>query len=91
MRATLGTSACNSSSRFAPSKLPPKNVTPVRLPCGRFRLGTRPIFTGSSPTTKTIGTVELTALIASSAGVLATITPTFRLTRSAARPGSRSG
>src|SRR5215831_13148566 len=41
----LGTSSCNNASRFAPSRLPPKNVTPVRLPSGRLRLATRPIFT----------------------------------------------
>ena len=41
--AILGTSSCNSSSRFAPSRLPPKNVTPVTLPPGRLRLATRPI------------------------------------------------
>src|SRR5215471_5883187 len=72
--ATLGTSSCNSSSRFAPSRLPPKNVTPVRFPPGRLRLATRPIFTGSSPTTNTIGTVGSATLTASNAGVLRTIT-----------------
>jgi len=72
--------------------LPPKNVTPVRLPSGRLRLATRPIFTGSDPTTKTSGTVgPATLTAANTAGVLPTITTAFRRTRSAARPGSRSG
>src|SRR5262245_49235144 len=40
----LGTSSCNSSRRFAASTLPPKNVTPVRLPSGWLRLPTSPHF-----------------------------------------------
>ena len=58
-RAILGTSSRNSSNRFAPRWPPPKNVTPVRFSSGLFRAATSPIFTGSSPTTNTIGTVAL--------------------------------
>ena len=37
----VGTSSCSSSSRFGPSSTL-NEVTPVRLPPGRFRLATRP-------------------------------------------------
>jgi hypothetical protein len=56
MRLTFGTTSCRSSIRFAASCPPPKNVTPVRLPPGRWRFETRPDWTGSPPATNTIGT-----------------------------------
>jgi len=37
-------------------------LTPVRLPPGRLRLGTRPAITGSVLEEKTIGIVEVTRL-----------------------------
>ena len=68
-----------------------RKLTPVTLPPGRLRLATRPSLTGSSPTPKTIGIVAVAALAASAAGVpVATITATWRRTRSAASAGSRS-
>ena len=42
---------------------------PVRLPPGRARLVTRPPATGSSPTLKTIGIVEVALFAASAAGM----------------------
>src|SRR5947199_2014080 len=45
-------------------------VIPVALPPGRLRLVTRPSSTGSAPTAKTIGVVEVAALAATAAGVL---------------------
>src|SRR6202007_2296511 len=59
----LGTSSCSSSSRFGQSS-PRKAATPVSLPPGRLRLATRPNATGSTPTVKTIGIVEVAALAA---------------------------
>ena len=56
----VGISSCISSSRFGPistSKMP----SPVRLPSGRFKLVTSPNVTGSNPTAKTIGVVEVAA------------------------------
>ena len=53
--------------------------TPVTLPPGRLRLATSPIWTGSAPAWKTIGTVVVAAFAASAAGVVtATITVTWR-------------
>src|SRR5262249_54775939 len=64
----LGTSSRSNSSRFAPSAVTRK-VTPVTLAPGRLRLETRPSsWTGSAPTTKTIGMVPVAALAASAAG-----------------------
>jgi hypothetical protein len=53
-------------------------VTPQRLPPGRFRLATRPYFTGSPPNAKTIGMVEVAAFAANTVGPesSATITAT---------------
>ena len=52
-------------------------VTPVMLPPGRLRLGTRPSWTGSPPVSKTIGMVVVAAFAASAAGVVvAAITAT---------------
>jgi hypothetical protein len=63
----------------------------VAFPPGRFRLATRPVFTGSEPTTKTIGIVEVAVLtIRAAAPPAATITSTFRRTRSAAKSGNLS-
>jgi len=39
-------------------------LTPVALPRGRLRLATRPSWTGSLPTVKTIGIVEVADLAA---------------------------
>ena len=65
--------------------------TPVRLPPGRLRAGTKPIRTGSEPTRKTVGIVWVAARAASEVGVLlVTITVTCRLTNSAASAGTRS-
>ena len=66
-------------------------VMPVTLPPGRLRLTTRPAWTGSTPITKTIGIVAVSALAASAAATPPGVTMTFaaRLTRSAASSGSR--
>jgi hypothetical protein len=56
-----GTSSRSNSNLFAPSVLI-KNVTPVTLWPGRFRLETRPSSTGSAPIAKTIGVVALAVL-----------------------------
>jgi hypothetical protein len=55
-----------------------KKLTPVAFPPGLLRAETRPISTGSLPTLKMIGTVDVAALAASAAGVppIATITVT---------------
>ena len=45
-----------------------KEVRPVRLPPGRFRLATSPSRTGSSATSKMIGMVVVAALAARAAG-----------------------
>ena len=47
-----------------------KTVTPVVLPPGRFRLATRPSFTGSLPPVKTIGSAPVTGLEARAVGVI---------------------
>src|SRR6516162_11512493 len=69
-RSALGSSSCKSPSRLVPSSAFIELIL-VKLPPGRLRLATRPISTGSAPTLKTIGTVAVTALAASAAGVLA--------------------
>ena len=65
MDETLGTL----SSRNIPSRFDPRSLvsmaTPVALPAGRLRLATRPIFTGSPPTEKTIGVVAVAYFAAS--------------------------
>jgi ABC-type uncharacterized transport system substrate-binding protein len=66
-------------------------VTPVILPPGRLRLVTRPVVTGSSAVTKTIGMVVVAALAASAAAwEPAMIKTTGQRTKSAASDGSRS-
>ena len=76
MMVAVGTSSCSSSSRFGPTSTL-KEVTPVRLPPGRFRLATSPTSTGSLPIPKTIGIVAVAAFAANAAGVpAATITAT---------------
>src|SRR5215204_846467 len=71
-----GTTARSSSSCFAPT-FAPKVDTPVRLPPGRLRLGTRPSSTGSTATRKTTGTVVVAALAAIADGVLPRTTITM--------------
>src|SRR5260370_17502793 len=61
-----GASSRNISNCFATSSTVWK-LTPVALPPGRLRLGTRPIATGSLPIAKTIGMVVAAALVASDA------------------------
>ena len=66
-------------------------VMPVKLPPGRFRLGTSPSATGSVPVKEDDWNRCRRRLCASSRGVAAlTITVTWRRTRSAASAGSRS-
>ena len=76
-------SAFGISSRNMPSRLGPRSpvtmLTPVAFPPGLLILETNPIFTGSLPTEKMIGVVEV-ALFAASAEVappIATSTFTF--------------
>ena len=72
-------------------KLAVNAVTPVTLPPGRLRLATRPVLTGSSPARRRSGSSWLPLLAASAAAPpLATITATWRRTKSAASAGSRS-
>src|SRR5215468_8913720 len=86
----LGTSSRIIPDRFAPSVLT-TNVTPLTLPLGRLRLGTRPRSTGSAPVAKTMGMVVVAALAATAAGgERATIASTGSDTRSAANSGNRS-
>jgi len=61
-----------------------KKLIPVTLAPGLARLATKPIATGSSATSNTIGMAEVAALAASELGVLAgvAITATWRLTAS---------
>jgi hypothetical protein len=63
----LGTIPRSNSSRFGPTSTA-KVVTPVRLPPGRARLATSPIWTGSIPIWKTIGMLAVAAFAASAAG-----------------------
>jgi hypothetical protein len=62
------------------------------LPVGRFKLATRPYLTGSSPVATTMGIVVVAALAArpATAPPAATMTATWRLTRSAASEDSLS-
>jgi hypothetical protein len=89
-RVRRGTSSRRSSMRFAvTSEL--KTLTPVRLPPGRDRLGTKPSRTGSSPVGKTMGIIVVAALAARVDGVPAVaITATPRRTKSVASPGNWS-
>ena len=86
-----GISSRSNSSRFATTSSI-KSITPVILPPGRFRLATRPSWTGSDPTTKTTGIVEDAAFAARAEGgpPVAAITETGRLTNSATSAGNRS-
>ena len=86
----VGTVSWSSSKRFGATST--FNVTaPVTLPPGRFRLATRPSSTGSLLVVKTMGIFEVAAFAMRLAGVLvAAITATPRLTRSAASAGSLS-
>ena len=86
-----GTSSRRSSSRFATNS-PTKKLIPVALPPGRARLATRPSWTGSSATAKTMGIVVVAALAAKAEGVppVTAMTATCRRTNSAAIAGSRS-
>src|SRR5262249_30140529 len=86
--AAFGTSSCSNSSRLGASVLYRKLV-PVTLPPGRLMLETRPRLTGAPPIEKAIGMVAVAALAASGAAALwiATITATWRRTRSAASAG----
>src|SRR5215470_6770411 len=69
MTRVAGSSSCNNCNRFG--AIPWFDcVTPVTLPPGRLRLGTRPSCTGSPPSSKTIGMVVVTALAARAGGVL---------------------
>ena len=69
-----------------------KKFMPVALPSGRAKLATRPSWTGSSATPKTIGIVAVAALAAIVPGVLpgVAITATRRRTRSATLAGKLS-
>src|SRR5262249_46933882 len=69
MTLAVGTNSCSNCSRFGASCWFVW-VTPVTLPPGRLRLGTRPSCTGSPPNSKTIGTVVVAALAARAGGVL---------------------
>ena len=69
MTLAVGTNSCSSSSRFGATSTV-NWVTPVTLPPGRFRLATRPSWTGSPPISKTIGMVVVAAFAASAAGVV---------------------
>src|SRR5215472_10020071 len=84
-----GTSSEISSSRLGISSTLIR-LTPVRLPPGRARLGTRPRSTGS-PTLKACGIVEVALFAASAEGSpSAAITSTIRPTKSVTNEGSRS-
>ena len=65
----LGTTSCSSSSRFDATSVF-KDVVPVTLPPGRFKLATRPTVTGSALVLKTIGMVVVAALAASAEAVV---------------------
>ena len=60
------------------------------LPPGLLRATTRPALTGSTPVLNTMGIVAVASLAANTVLPVAAITATWRRTRSAARPGSRS-
>ena len=64
-----GITSRTSSSRFGPVSTFNWEA-PVRLPPGRLKLATRLSSTGLAAVVKTVGTVVVTALAASAAGVL---------------------
>src|SRR5262245_39894730 len=64
----VGTNATINSNPLAISSVE-RQVTPVMLPPGRFKLATRPNSTGSPPIENTIGIDMVAALPASAAGV----------------------
>ena len=66
MTVAVGSSSCNSSSRFGVTSVF-NWVTPVTLPPGRLKLATRPSRIGSPPISKTIGMVVVAAFAASAA------------------------
>jgi len=66
---TAGMSSSSSSSRFEAVSTT-SMVTPVTLPPGRFRLATRPSWTGLAAVVNTIGMVAVAAFAASPAGVV---------------------
>src|SRR5262249_36975718 len=86
----LGTSSRARSNRLLTTGAL-KKLTPVMLPPGRLRLLTNPGATGSPPIANTMGIVVVAPFAANAAGVplIAAITVTFRLTRSAASAGKR--
>src|SRR5262245_60384803 len=86
-----GTISRSNSSRFAAIVLF-SQVAPVTLAPGRLKLATKPNLTGSPPVTNTTGMAAVAALAASGDAVtpVATITATWRRTKSAASAGSRS-
>jgi hypothetical protein len=71
----VGTSSCNNSSRFGPTSTF-KEVTPVTVPPGRFRLATRPSCTGSRLVVKTMGMLAVAAFAGNIAALFAAITAT---------------
>ena len=83
----LGTSSHITPDRFAPSVLT-TNVTPVTLPPGRLRLGTRPRSTGSAPVGKITGMVVVAALAATAAGAM--LGRRRARSRASRRPGERA-
>jgi hypothetical protein len=87
--AAFGTRSC--SSRFGARSVD-NRVVPVRLPPGRFRLATRPSWTGSPPISKTMRIVVPIAFAASPDGSppVAASTLTGRAASSAANFGKRS-
>src|SRR5262249_1584295 len=84
----LGTNWRSSSSRFVTDAVERK-LTPVALPPGRLRLATRPLMTGSSPVTTTIGTVVVAALAVLAELVFPTVRATCWRAKSATRAGNR--
>src|SRR5262245_45747828 len=86
----LGRSSRSSPSRFG-SRSKINEVTPVMLPPGRLRLGTRPLLTGSLPLRETIGMVAVAVLAASvdSSPPVATPPPVDAQDRRRARPVDR--
>ena len=75
MMVAEGINSCTNSKRFGATSSV-KEVTPVTLPPGRFRLATNPNCTGSVPVVKTMGIVLVAAFATRLAGVFATITET---------------
>ena len=85
----LGRSA---SSNCLPTKPSMRNESPVTLPPGRDSLAIKPRWIGSASNGQTIGTVCVTALAATAAGVTpTTITSGVSPTSSFTSAGKRSG